>query len=148
MELTERVAYLKGLIEGLGVDDSSKEGKVILTITDILEDIVLSISDLEDGVELIADQMESIDEDLGDLYDDLYSDDDDDDDDFDEEGDLYEVTCPSCGDIICVDEEMLDEGEMGCPGCGETLEFDFGGTLEECGCMHDHDDEHKSHKHE
>lgn len=134
MELTERVAYLKGLIEGLGIDDSTKEGKLLGAVVEILDDVALSISDLENGVEMVADQIESIDDDLEELFGDFYCDDDFDDDDDDFDGELYEVTCPKCGDIICVDEEILDEGQIDCPSCGETLEFDFDGTLDDCGC--------------
>ena len=36
-----------------------------------------------------------------------------------------EVGNPKCGDIICLDEDMLDEGEIDCPNCGEKLEFDL-----------------------
>lgn len=137
MELNEKIAYLKGLMEGLGVTAETKEGKVIEAIVDILDDIALSISDMEDGLDMIAEQVEAIDEDVEDLVDAVYDDDDEDDDEF--EGELYEVTCPKCGDVICVDEDMLDEGEIDCPGCGETLEFDFSGAIDECGCCgHDH----------
>lgn len=133
MEITEKVAYLKGLIDGLGIDDSTKEGKVIRAIVDVLDDVALSVSDLEDSVDLIGEQMDQLDEDIEELYGDYF--DDEDDEDFD--GELYEVTCPSCGEIICVDEDMLDEGEIDCPGCGEPLEFDMDGEITgecDCGC--------------
>lgn len=141
MELNERIAYLKGLLEGLGITSETKEGKVIEAIVDILDDMALSISDMEDGLDLIAEQVDAIDDDVEDLVETVYGDEDEDDeDDFDEE--LYEVTCPKCGDEICVTEAMLDEGEIDCPGCGETLEFDFSGAIDdcECGCgCHDHE---------
>lgn len=139
MELTEKVAYLKGLMEGLGYDESTKEGKVFTAMLDVLDDMALTISDLEDGMDLITDQIEGIDEDLEDLMDEVYDLDDDDDDDEDFDGELYEVTCPKCGDVICIDEAMLDEGQIACPGCDEPLEFDLDGTLEDCGCDCDHD---------
>ena len=57
-----------------------------------------------------------------------YEDDEDDDDqneyDFGSET-LYEVKCPTCGEVITIDEEMLDEGATTCPNCGEELEFDM-----------------------
>jgi ribosomal protein S27E len=147
MELTEKVAYLKGLMDGLGFDDTSKEGKVLTAVADILEDMALAISDLEDGMDLMTDQIEELDEDLEEVMAETFGWDDDEDEDDDFEGELYEVTCPSCGDVICVDEDMLDEGEIECPGCGENLEFDFDGPLEECDCGHDHShDEKKSKK--
>lgn len=133
MEITEKVAYLKGLIEGLGLDSSTKEGKVILAIVDLLDDIALSVTDLEDSADLMGEQLDSLDEDVSELYEDFYgSEDDDDDDDFD--GELYEVTCPACEEVICIDEDMLDEGEIACPNCGEALEFDLDGVLDGCDC--------------
>ena len=141
MQLTEKVAYLKGLMEGLGVDDSTKEGKVLSVVLDVLSDMALTVSDLEDSLDLVGEQLEIIDEDLCQIQEDFYDDDcccDDDDydeDDFDDfEGELYEVTCPSCGDTITVNEDMLDEGDINCPGCGELLEFDLDGMLDDCDC--------------
>ncbi len=138
MEIGEKVAYIKGLIEGLGLDDSTKEGKVILAIVDVLDEIALSVSDLEDSVDILGEQMETLDEDLEDIYEEIFGEDDEEDDgEFD--GELYEVECPSCGEIICLDEDMLDEGEIDCPSCGEPLEFDLDGAIaEECGCGEDH----------
>ena len=49
MELLEKVAYLKGLAEGLGIDDSTKEGKVLKLIIDILDDVVLTLADTGEG---------------------------------------------------------------------------------------------------
>lgn len=139
MELTEKVAYLKGLMDGLDIDEGSKEGRVFTAILDVLDDMAMTISDIEDGMDLVTDQIEGIDEDLEELMNDMYSDDDDyDEEDLDFDGELYEVVCPKCNDTICVDEEMLDEGEIECPGCGEILEFDLDGTLDECDCGHDH----------
>ena len=129
MEITEKVAYIKGLVDGLGIDDSTKEGKVLLAVVDLLDDIAMSVSDLEDSVDLLGGQIDYLDEDVEEIYDDLYGGDDDDDDEYD--GELYEVTCPTCGDIICVDEDMLDDGEIECPNCDESLEFDLDGILDD-----------------
>ncbi|MFQ6828686.1 MAG: hypothetical protein ACLRSY_02940 [Acutalibacter sp.] len=41
------------------------------------------------------------------------------------------MTCPSCGDTIQLNDEMLKSGSIVCPGCGETLEFDFDDDEEE-----------------
>ena len=133
MTVTERVAYLKGLTEGLDLDTSTKEGKLLSAIIDVLDDLAFEVSDLQEVVGELGEQIDMIDEDLDGLeeivYDEEnYDDDDDDDDDDDcdcEDGDLYEIVCPSCGDSIYLDEDMVAEGEMECPNCGEHLEFDF-----------------------
>lgn len=132
MEITEKVAYLRGLMEGLGIDSSTKEGKVLASVVDILDDIAVSVSDLESGISMVAQQMDLFDEELDEIHEEIFGDGEgcgcEDDDDY--EGELYEVTCPTCGDTVCVDEDMLDEGEIECPGCGEALEFDLDGALE------------------
>lgn len=133
MTITERVAYLKGLAEGLEIDTTSKEGKVLTAIIDVLDDIAFEVSDMQDVIGELGEQIDMIDEDLDGLEEIIYDDedyDDDDDDDCECDGDLYEIVCPSCGDSIYLDEDMVDEGEMKCPNCGEHLEFDF----EEDGC--------------
>ncbi len=143
MTVTEKVAYLKGLAEGMKMDESTNEGKLLLSIIDTLDDIALSISDLEDNMEELSAQVDEIDDDLGTVEEDLYGDDECDCDDEDDDETLYEVECPSCGDVICLDEGMLEEGEIDCPNCGEKLEFDLEDDedcSEGCSCGH-HDEE-------
>ena len=137
MSLTEKVAYLNGLMSGLGINDSTNEGKVLLQMADILSEMADVIEGVQDEIDEITELVDTIDQDLGDVEEDLYGDDcdcdccDDDcdcdcaDDDF-----LYEVVCPSCGDSICLDEYMIEDGSINCPNCNELLEFD----LEECDC--------------
>ena len=136
MKLTDRVSYLQGLMDGLEIDDSTKEGKVLIQMADILQEIALSVEDLDSEIDEVVELVDTLDEDLGELEEDYYDlnddyDDDDDDeyDDDDEELDLedefYEVICPTCGDTICLNQEMIEEGSINCPNCKELLEFDF-----------------------
>ena len=130
MTVTEKVAYLKGLMDGLKLDESSDETKVIKSIVDVISDIALTVSDLEDGYSELCEQIDAIDEDLDYLEQDFYEDEDDDecdcchDDDDDEEEYYYEVTCNKCGETLCLDEDTLLSGPINCPSCGELIEFD------------------------
>ena len=143
MTITEKVAYLKGLADGMKLNTETDEGKLLSAIIDTLEEMALDVSDLEDTVAELSAQVDEIDDDLGSVEEDLYGDDccgGDDDEDFDDT--LYEVECPSCGDIICLDDGMLEEGEIDCPNCGEKLEFDIEVEDEDgCGCEHHHGEE-------
>ena len=128
MTVTEKVAYLKGLAEGLALDESKPEAKVIKAMLDVLDDIALSVSDLEDGMDLISEQLDAVDEDLDELEGFVYEDLDDcccDDCCDDEEEEYYDVECPSCGEVICVDGDILEEGSINCPKCNELLEFEI-----------------------
>ena len=134
MTNTEKVAYIRGLAEGLELDDSKKEVKVLNAIIDLLDDLAMSLADLEDGYSDMADQLDAVDEDLGSLEDDFYGDDEDDEDD--EDTCYYEVTCPNCHETICLSEDIIEDGQMDCPNCGETLEFDIDEVGYQCLCCH------------
>lgn len=129
MTLTEKAAYLKGLAEGLKLDEDKPETKLMKAIIDVIDDLALTTSDLEDSIALINEQVDAIDEDLDELEGYVY--DDDDCDCCCDDEDYYEVECPACGEVICIDEDILDDGSIDCPACGETLEFDFDDC---CGC--------------
>ncbi len=121
MTVTEKVAYLKGLVEGMDFDKDDKETKVLNAVLDVLEDLALTVSDLDDEMELVTEQLDAVDEDLADLEEVFYDEAEDcccDDDD------MYEVVCPNCGETVYFDEEIILDGEAECPSCGELLEFD------------------------
>ena len=128
MELLEKVAYLKGMLNGMDLDSDKKETRLITAMIDVIDDLAASVTDLEEETNEMCELIDVLDEDLGEVEEAVFGDEDE--DDFEEE--MYEVTCPTCGEVLCVDEEMLDEGEMTCPNCGEALEFDL--DLGECGC--------------
>lgn len=135
MKLGEHMSYLQGLIDGLDIDTSTKEGKALTQMADVMQEMVLYIDDLQSQVNELSELCDILDSDLGDVEEDFYDFDEDecgcgcedlDDDSFDFDSDeLYEVCCPSCGDTVVLDEGMLEEGYIDCPNCGENLEFDF-----------------------
>lgn len=144
MTLTEKAAYIKGLADGLGLDESTKEAKIIKALIDIVDDMALSLADAEDDIAVLADEIDDIEEhldavdvDLAEVEDilyDEYDDEDFDDDDFDCDGDCdccdgcdedfeYEVECPDCGEVFCFDESVFEDDEpLTCPNCGMVID--------------------------
>lgn len=129
MTITEKIANLKGYLEGVQLDESKQETKVIAKIVDILEDMALEIEEMEESVDTLNDYAEELDEDLGDVEDYLFGDEDecnccDEDDCCDccNEG-FLEVECPKCNEVICIDEDY-DEDEIICPACNEKIDID------------------------
>ena len=143
MTISEKSAYLKGLMDGLKLDTEAAEGKMIAAIVDLLGDLTKKVTDIEDTTIAISDELDEIEEDLDaiedfimdeeddeDYEDDFDFDDEFDDEDYEDEGfdfgdedsTIYEVEC-ACGNIIDFDEETLEAGSIICPNCGETLEF-------------------------
>ncbi len=133
MTLSEKSAYLKGLMEGMQLSTETNEGKMIAALVDTVAEIAASIADLEENAIAVSDELDEIEETLDAMEDFLLEEEDEDEDDDDEEEDdydfddevIYEVECPACGEIINIDEDMLDAGSIACPNCGEDLEFDL-----------------------
>lgn len=125
MTLSEKSAYLKGLMAGLKIDTDKGEGKMIESMVDMLEDIAYAVSDLEDNALAVSDELDEIEEAI-DSIEEFLDEEDEEDDDFDY-GDeaLYEVKCPTCGEVLTLDEATIEEGSTVCPQCGEDLEFDM-----------------------
>ena len=136
MEISEKVAYLKGLAEGLALDTDTKEGKLIAAIIDVLDDIALEIADMKADQEELYDGLDAVSDDLEDVEDAVFGEDDEDEEDVyeyeepEEDEDCYATTCPTCEETIYFDESVLEDGEVICPNCGEKLEFDMS-SLEE-----------------
>ena len=139
MTLSEKSAYLKGLMEGMQLSTETDEGKMIAALVDTIGQIASSISDLEENAIAVSDELDEIEETLDamedfllDEFDEDDEDEEDDDEfDFDDDEVIYEVECPACGEIINIDEDMLEEGSIACPSCGEELEFDLDDEEEE-----------------
>ena len=151
MTLSEKSAYLKGLMDGLKLNTETDEGKMIAAIVELLGDVTKTLGDVQETTIAISDELDEIEDDLDAIEDfimsmdeDEFEDDEfeDDDDDFDfedleegfdfgdEETTVYEVTC-ACGEVIAFDEETLEEGSIICDNCGEKLEFSFDDEDEE-----------------
>ena len=141
MTISEKAAYLKGMMDGMALNTDSNEGKMIAASVVLLGDMGKRITDIEDTTIAISDELDEIEEDLDAIEDFIMDeedyDDEDFDDDFDDEDDedyeegfefgdedttIYEVEC-ACGEVIDFDEETLEKGSITCPKCGETLEF-------------------------
>ena len=118
MDLPKKAAYLKGLMEGLEIDTTKPEGKLLAAIVDLLNDTADTVEDLADVIDAISDELDVIEEDLEAVEECILDEDDYDDDDCDcdcEDETIYEVKCPTCGEVIDLDEDMLDEGSIECP---------------------------------
>ena len=131
MTISEKVAYLKGLAEGLDIDtEKSKEGKLISVMIGILEEIGLSIEDLEENTTALGEEIDAISDDLSDVEEIVY--DEDDEDDYDDDDDFFEVECPTCGETLVIDESVLDEGSVQCPNCKEKFAIDLNDARGDC----------------
>ncbi len=119
--LTERASYLQGLADGLKINEDTNEGKLVLAMLDLIDEMAAELDDLDE-------RQTDVEELLADLTEDF--------DDEDDDMEYYEITCEKCGNKIYLDEDLLDSDEdIYCQVCGEKIEIEFDC---DCGC-HDHE---------
>ena len=141
MGISEKVAYLKGLAEGLSLDESTKEGKLLLAILDVLDDMAEEFADIEDEIVDLEDGLDAVSDDLNDVEEFLYETSDDEDEEDEEDDDEYFVTtCPECEEEVIFDESVLEDGEVVCPNCGAKLEFDLSDLANATGAEEEDED--------
>ncbi len=128
--LSERVSYIKGLMEGMNLDTTTNEGKLFKAIIDVLDDMAMSIEDTEETQDQIIETLNELDERMDDLEDVVYEDCDccDDDDE--------PFYCPECGEELPVDDMEIDENTESiiCPACKTEIELEWDDCDDECGC--------------
>jgi len=149
MDILEKVAYLKGLAEGMELEAAgTKESKLLLKMLDILEDMALEMREMQDDQDELEEALDVISDDLAEVETYIYESEDDEDEDDDDccccdddddcccdddEDECYETICPTCEEHIYFDEGILEEGFVICTNCGEKLEFDLS-EIEDCCC--------------
>lgn len=126
--LSERVSYLRGLVEGINMDKNTNESRIFDEIIELLDDMATSIEGLEETQTDLSDELEQTQIDVDNLIDAIYGDDDDefefeDNDDEEEEEYCETLECPNCGAVLPVDVDLLEEDEIviKCPDCGEDV---------------------------
>jgi len=140
MNISEKAAYVKGVLDGMDLDMNEKQNKMLKALVDLVGDMAEEISELGQCYDDVCDQIDALDEDLTGVEDVLFEDDDD--DEYDEiyskddkacdctecskeDDTVYEVTCPTCNETIALTEDAVLQGSMKCPNCDELLEFDY-----------------------
>ena len=123
--ITDRVAYLKGLAEGMKVSDETAEGKLLLKTLDVLEAMAEEVASLRAAHDELEEYVESIDDDLADMEEHLFDEEDEEDEDDDEEDEddqMVVYSCPHCGNEVTFEIDGFDfEEENLCPACGKPL---------------------------
>ena len=122
MTISEKVAYLKGLAEGLDLDtEKSKEGKLISVMIGVLEEVGLSLEDMEENALNLGEEIDALSDDLADVESIVYDEDEDDED----EEDGFEVECPNCDEPLFIGDDELAEGVVVCPNCDTRFSLDL-----------------------
>ena len=128
--LSERVSYIKGLMDGMNFDTTTNEGKLFKAIVDVLDDMALSIEDTEETQDQVIETLNEVSESLEDLEDVVYEDCDC--DCCDDEDEPF--CCQECGEELPLEDLDIDENteSIVCPACKTEIELEW--DDEDCCC--------------
>ncbi len=135
MDLKAQVSYLKGLAEGLKIDEQEKEGKILTKIIDLLDNLVDELRELQEDHDELCEYTEAIDDDLTELEEDFFDqvDEENDEDDIEKKDGNHDydegftIECPNCREMVVVGADLLNDDsplEVTCPACGEIVLID------------------------
>ena len=116
--MKEKVAYLRGLAEGMEIGGDNK-GKLLNLMLETMDEMATALDDNELAMQEFDECIDDIYEELDTLSDYVF--DEDEDEDYFDEDDFVEVECRHCGETVYFDQEMLEGDDLICPNCNETI---------------------------
>ena len=124
MTISEKVAYIQGLFDGMGLDKSqSGEAKILAEMLDVLKEIGDQLDNVDATLDEFGEEIDAISDDLSDVEEEVFGDDEDDTELEDE--DFFEIACPNCGEDLVIDDAVLEAGVVDCPACGQKFALSF-----------------------
>ena len=131
MTISEKVAYIQCLYDGLGLDgEKSGEARILSEVLDVLKEVGQQLDGMDAAMDEFDEELDALSDTVADLEEAVFDDEEEDDgfniledDDLDE--DFFEIPCPSCGEDLVVDDEALAAGVVDCPACGGKFALSF-----------------------
>ena len=131
MTISEKVAYIQGLYDGLGLDgEKSGEARILAELLDVMKEVGQRLDGVDTILDSFDEELDALGDSVADLEDAVFDDEDEEDEfSFDSDGDLdedfFEIPCPTCGEDLVVDDETLAAGVVDCPACGGKFALSF-----------------------
>ena len=132
MTIAEKVAYLKGMYDGMDLENT-KEAKLLGSMLEVLQEVSTALDELNDRCDAAEEEIDALSDDLSDVEEAVFEDDDEDDGCCCDDDDFFEIECPNCGETLCIDEDVLEEGVIQCPSCEQKFVLDLSDE-DGCGC--------------
>ena len=124
MTISEKVAYIQGLFDGMGLDKSeSGESRILAEMLEVLKQVGEQLDSVDATLDEFGEEIDALSDDLSDVEEAVFDGEADDEDEVDE--DLFEVACPNCGEDLVIDDGVLEAGAVDCPACGQKFALSF-----------------------
>ena len=131
MTISEKVAYIQGLFDGLKLDtEKSGEARILSEVLDVLREVGMQLDGMDAAMDQFDEELDALGDSVADLEEAVFDDEEEDEgftgfEDEDDEEDFFEIPCPTCGEDLVVDDESLAAGVVDCPVCGGKFALSF-----------------------
>lgn len=128
MTISEKVSYIQGLYDGLGLDsEKSGEARILSEVLDVLKEVGQQLEQMDDTLDGFDTELDALEDVVSDLEDAVFEDEDEEDAEFEDvdDEDFFEIPCPTCGEDLVIDDEALAAGVVDCPACGGKFALSF-----------------------
>ena len=130
MTISEKVAYIQGLFDGLKLDtEKSGEARILSEVLDVLKEVGQQLDGMDAAMDQFDEELDALEDAVSDLEEAVFDDEDEQDEDLgdfdDDDEDFFEIPCPTCGEDLVVDDEALAAGVVDCPVCGGKFALSF-----------------------
>ena len=130
MTITEKVAYIQGLYDGLGLDgEKSGEARILSELLDVMKEVGQQLEGMDTAMDQFDEELDALGDSVADLEDAVFDDEDEQDEFLEDldgmDEDFFEIPCPTCGEDLVVDDEVLAAGVVDCPACGGKFALSF-----------------------
>ena len=129
MTITEKVAYIQGLFEGMALDTStSGEARILSEVLDVLREVGQQLDGMDAAMDQFDEELDTLEDTVADLEDAVFDDEDEPNESFggyDDDEDFFVIPCPTCEEELVIDDEALAAGVVDCPSCGGKFALSF-----------------------
>ena len=130
MTISEKVAYIQGLYDGLGLDgEKSGEARILSELLDVMKEVGQQLEGMDTAMDQFDEELDALGDSVADLEDAVFDDEDEQDEFLEDldgmDEDFFEIPCPTCGEDLVVDDEVLAAGVVDCPACGGKFALSF-----------------------
>jgi len=122
-EIKQKIYYLRGVAEGLGVKDDTNEGKLLNAILSVLDQIADELGDLSQRQNELDEYISAIDDDLAEVEDKVFGESDEFDEMEEDDTSYIEIKCPNCHELVYIDTDVFEDEDEDiiCPNCHQYI---------------------------
>ena len=111
------------------ITEKSGEARILSELLDVMKEVGQQLEGMDTAMDQFDEELDALGDSVADLEDAVFDDEDEQDEFLEDldgmDEDFFEIPCPTCGEDLVVDDEVLAAGVVDCPACGGKFALSF-----------------------